>query len=289
MGEFTRADPASPARVTVWRRLDRRVSSRPMARTHVVAVTGAKGGTGKTTTAVNLASALAELGYRVELRDLDPQASATRALGQPPADDPAGAHSVPLRHPRLPEGLLLLRPSGRALIGVEQHESADGDAPDPGAAALLAPHPRWRADVLVVDCPPALGNLTISALRAADLALVPLEPTPLAFTALEDLADALTTLRPRRPRLRAVVTRFQQRRNLSAEMVAHIDGFFPSLLFATRIPEDVHAAEAPGATLPVTLFAPSAPSSVAYRALAAEVVEELELGAPSGSFYAERR
>jgi chromosome partitioning protein len=142
--------------------------------------------------------------------------------------------------------------------------------------------------VLVVDCPPALGNLTTAALRAAELALVPLEPTPLAFTALEDLADALTALRPRRPRLRAVVTRFQQRRLLSGEMVAHIDGFFPTLLFATRIPEDVHAAEAPGAALPVTLFAPSAPSSAAYRALAAEVAEDMELGRPSGSLYGER-
>ncbi|HKG92375.1 MAG TPA: ParA family protein [Gemmatimonadaceae bacterium] len=255
--------------------------------TRVIAVTGAKGGTGKTTTAVNLAAALAERGYRVELRDLDPQASATRALGQRPVEDPAAAPSVPLRHARLPDGLLLLRPSGHALIGVEQHES-DGGRPDAGAAALLAPHPRWRADVLVVDCPPALGNLTTTALRAAELALVPLEPTPLAFTALEDLADALTTLRPRRPRLRAVVTRFQQRRLLSAEMLAHIDGFFPTLLFDTRIPEDVHAAEAPGAALPVTLFAPSAPSSAAYRALAGEVVEDMDLGRPSGSLYAER-
>ena len=264
--------------------------------TRTVAVTGAKGGTGKTTTAVNLAAALAEQGYRVELRDLDPQASATRALGQRPADDPAAAPSIPLRHARLPDGLLLLRPSGRALIAVEQHDAsaappagggrrAGDDAADT-AARLLTPHARWRADVLVVDCPPALGNLTTAALRAADLALVPLEATPLAFTALEDLAEALTSLRPRRPRLRAVVTRFQQRRLLSAEMVAHVEGFFPTLLFSTRIPEDVHAAEAPGAALPVTLFAPSAPSSVAYKALAREVVEELELGKPSGSFYA---
>lgn len=236
--------------------------------TQVLAVTGAKGGTGKTTTAVNLAAAFAGLGYRVELRDLDPQASATRALGQPPEASPVTARPLPLRHSLLPSGMLLLRPAGRSLIQVEQGKSSADD--------LVKPHWGWNADLLVLDCPPALGALTMSALKVADVALVPLEATPLAYHGLTDLSDALAEA-GRKVKLRAVLTRVQRRRLLTAEMRERIEGAFPGVLSGTEIPEDVRAAEAPGGELPVTLFAPSSAASVAYAALAEELLGVIKL------------
>lgn len=236
--------------------------------TKVLAVTGAKGGTGKTTTAVNLSAAFAGLGHRVELRDLDPQASATRALGQPPEADPVTARPLPLRHELLPSGMLLLRPAGRSLIQIEQGVRAAGD--------LVKPHWGWNADLLVLDCPPALGALTTSALEVADVALVPIEATPLALFGLRDLKDALTEISGR-PRLRAVLTRVQRRRNLTADMRERVESEFPGALCESEIPEDVRAAEAPGAELPITLHAPGAPSSRAYVELAAEVERLLKL------------
>lgn len=236
--------------------------------TRILAVTGAKGGTGKTTTAVNLAAALGSMGYRVELRDLDPQASATRALGQVPTEDPLGARAIPLRHARLPDGYLILRPAGRSLIRVEQSGAS--------ANGLVAPHAYWGAHVLVLDCPPALGNLTMAALGAADVALVPIEASPLATVALEDLEVTLREL-PRRPALRAVWTRMQGRRRLSAETRERIEARFAATLCATAIPEDVRAAEAPGKELPLTLYAPSAVASGAYESLAREMITALGL------------
>ena len=236
--------------------------------TRVLAVTGAKGGTGKTTTAVNIAAAFAGQGFRVELRDLDPQASATRALGQPPEADPVTARPLPLRHPLLPSGMLLLRPAGRSLIGVEQGKS--------NAADLVKPHWGWNADLLVLDCPPALGALTMSALGVADVALVPLEATPLAFHGLTDLSDALREA-GRKVKLRAVLTRVQRRRLLTSDMRDRIEEAFPGVLSETEIPEDVRAAEAPGEELPVTLFSPNSAASVAYAALAKELLKFIKL------------
>ena len=230
--------------------------------TRILAITGAKGGTGKTTTAVNLAAAFATDGRRVELRDLDPQASATRALGQRPAEDPLQAAPLPLKHDRLPSGRLLLRPAGRALIRIERGELA----PD----GLVRPHERWAADLCIFDCPPALGTLTTAALQSADVALVPLEATPLAFHAIGDLKLAFDEL-SWKPRLRAVLTRVQNRRRLTAEMRDLIERTYPRVLCDSEIPEDVRAAEAPGAELPVTLHAPGASASDAYLRLAREL------------------
>ena len=236
--------------------------------TRVLAVTGAKGGTGKTTTAVNLSAAFAALGHRVELRDLDPQASATRALGQPPEADPVTARPLPLRHQLLPSGMLLLRPAGRSLIQVEQGVRTPGD--------LVKPHWGWNADLLILDCPPALGALTMSALAVAHVALVPVEATPLAFFGLRDLKEALAEIEGR-PKLRAVLTRLQRRRNLTGDMRSRLEAEFPGVLCESEIPEDVRAAEAPGAELPITLHAPGAPSSRAYVELASEVEKLLKL------------
>ena len=224
---------------------------------HTIAVTGGKGGTGKTTTAVNLAAELAALGYRVELRDLDPQGSATLALGADPAADPWTAAAVDVHG-------MALRPGGRLLGMVERGTRPVGDLLKNVEAV----------DVRVLDCPPALGLLTAAALEGATLALVPLQPAPLALTALGDVAGLLEELR-HPPRLRAVLVQVHPRRLLTRDVAAHLAEIAPGTLYGAQVPEDARAAEAPGHGLPLALYAPSSRAGEAYRELAAEVVADL--------------
>ncbi len=220
-------------------------------------VTGGKGGTGKTTTAVNLAAELVALGFSVELRDLDPQSSATLALGADPAADPWEAEPVEL------DGIRL-RPGGRLLARIERGERS----------ALELLKNVEPADVRILDCPPTLGLLTAAALEAATLALVPLQPSPLALTALADVAAVLEDLE-NPPRLRTVLVQVHARRLLTRDVVAHLEENAPGTLYRAQIPEDARAAEAPGHGLPLRLYAPSSRAAAAYRELAAEVAADL--------------
>jgi chromosome partitioning protein len=220
-------------------------------------VTGGKGGTGKTTTAVNLAAELVALGFSVELRDLDPQSSATLALGADPAADPWEAEPVEL------DGIRL-RPGGRLLARIERGERS----------ALELLKNVEPADVRILDCPPTLGLLTTAALEAATLALVPLQPSPLALTALADVAAVLEDLE-NPPRLRTVLVQVHSRRLLTRDVVAHLEENAPGTLYRAQIPEDARAAEAPGHGLPLRLYAPSSRAAEAYRELAAEVAADL--------------
>lgn len=231
----------------------------------ILTVAGAKGGVGKTSSALGLASELAR-GCRVGVRDLDPQSSATLALGQDPVSDPFAAAAVPTELEGIPVGNLVLFRGGRALA-----RAGAGDVEH-----LLAD--REELDVLVVDCPPFLGALTIGALERADLVLVPLEPAPMAIPGLHDVADVLRELETPSVRLRAVLVRVQARRLVSGEVREMIEEAYPGALYAAEIPEDVRCTEAPAFGQPVTVFAPRSRASEAYRELAAEVMEDLKGG-----------
>ena len=232
----------------------------------VLTIAGAKGGTGKTTTAVNLAAELALGGRRVALQDLDPQASATLALGAEPAEDPFSAE--PRNFPPAGgfdgDGKLLLCPAGRSLAL----------AGEPEARALL--NGKRDAELLVVDCPPFLGALTIAALGAADLVLVPLQATPLALASLTDVAAVLERLSAP-PELRAVLVQVNIRRRLTGDVRRRVREVFPGVLYRTLVPEDVKAAEAPGYGLPLSRYAGWSRAAAAYRQLAREVEKDLKL------------
>lgn len=235
-----------------------RVYKRARALVKVLTIAGAKGGTGKTTTAVNLAAELAALVGTVELQDLDPQASATLALGRSPATAPLEADVEDVGSG------LRLRPGGRALALAGEREVRARLEDGRGSAAAL----------LVVDCPPFLGALSMAALAAADLVLVPLQPTPLALASLTDVAALLREL-GRTPRLRAVLVQVNPRRLLTGDVRTRIEEVYPGSLYATEIPEDVKAAEAPGFGQPVGQYAAWSRAAGAYRELAGEVFRDL--------------
>lgn len=230
----------------------------------VLTVAGAKGGCGKSTTAVNVAAELAAMGFGVGLVDLDPQASGSLALGQEPATDPWGAEPVAIELPGA-KGRLWLRRGGRGLFG----------AGVPDVRRLLSSE---GVDVLVVDTPPSLGALSVTAIEQADLALVPLQPTPLDLPAFRDVAELVTgAARARAPKLRALLVRVQPRRLLTRDVEDHLLDNHPGALYGVQIPEDVRAAESAGFGKPLLCYAPKSRAGVAYRNLARDIARELEI------------
>ena len=222
-------------------------------------IASAKGGSCKTTTAVTLAAAFSASGSRVILRDLDPQASATLALGQDVAADPWAGEPVAVALQGVETGGLRLYRGGRTIAPHGSEFPLHGNAPD----------------LLILDTPPALGELTRLAIERADVVIVPLEASPLHLPALSDVETLVRGL-PTPPVLRAVLNRVQPRLVLTAEVAAHLNQNHPGLLYTTRIPQDVRVAEAPGFGVPVLQHAPRSRAAVAYRALAREIQADLE-------------
>jgi chromosome partitioning protein len=243
-----------------------------------IACANQKGGVGKTTTVVNLSSYLALAGDRVLIIDLDPQGNATSGLG----GDRSGAASVydaivdaqaieSLIRPTAVPGLDLV-PSSIALAGAEV-ELAPLEQRERRLGRLLAPIVD-RYDHLIIDCPPSLGLLTVNALTAADGTLIPIQ---CEYYALEGLTQLIATINLVRDHLNpglavdgAVMTMFDGRTNLSAQVAAEVRAHLGDRVYATVIPRSVRLSEAPSHGLPIHLYAPASPGATAYRALAEE-------------------
>ena len=262
-------------------------SSHPAQPPRILAIVNQKGGVGKTTTAVNLAAALALEGHPTLLIDTDPQANTTGGLGfrRQRDDDPnprlsiydviLGSSTLEEAAVPTPVPLLALVPGSKNLIGAnlelvqaERREYRLREA----IQALTTPY-----TFILLDCPPALDLLTLNALVAADGLLVPLQAEYFALEGVSELVDTLDRVaqafNPGLGLEGVLLTMYDDRTNLSQQVTANLLEFFGDKLLKTTIPRNVRLAEAPSHGLPVALYDARSRGAEAYRDLAREILE----------------
>jgi len=247
----------------------------------IIAVANQKGGVGKTTTAINLGACLVERGKRVLLVDIDPQANATSSLGYDKTTITRSIYDALIGAVPLPQVVILTRrvgldlaPAATPLAGAEV-ELVDMDRREYRLAMALTPL-RDRYNYILVDCPPSLGLLTVNALVAADGILVPIQCEYLALEGLSRLIETVRLVRSRlNPRLRVfgiLLTMFDSRTNLSAQVVQEVARHFPKEVFKSIIPRSVRLSEAPSYGQTILEYDPASRGAQAYRTLAEEVI-----------------
>jgi chromosome partitioning protein len=262
----------------------------PGVPTRVLAVANQKGGVGKTTTAVNLAACLAALGRRVLLLDLDPQANATSGLGLEKISG-ASAYAALLGQEPLATRIrttafehLEIIPSELDLCGADVELPRLDRHLHRLALALEPLRADAARDIILVDCPPSLGILTLNAFVAADYLLVPLQCEYYALEGISMLTRLLDQIRaganPRLTLLGVVMTMFDSRTRLSQQVVAEVRAHFKELVFDTVIPRTTRLAEAPSHGQPIIAYDPYSAGAAAYEVLAQEVLARLDAGSP---------
>lgn len=249
----------------------------------VISVVNQKGGVGKTTTAMNLAAVLAELGFFVLLVDMDPQANASSGLGLVRDDLEHGIYEALAKQKRIHDIIrntahegLRVAPSTENLAGANI-ELVDMERREFQLLDLLE-EVKHAYDYIIIDCPPSLGLLTINSLVAADELLIPVQAE---YYALEGLGQLLKTInliqthiKPELGILGAVITMFDKRTRLSEDIMNELYQYFPDTIFRTVIPRTVRLAEAPSFGQSIFHYDPKGKGAKAYERLAREIIEK---------------
>jgi len=250
----------------------------------IVAIANQKGGVGKTTTAVNLGAALAEIGYRILIVDLDPQANATSSFGLQAVEQTSlyepllGAASITERiFPTERDGLFIV-PSDLDLAGAEVEIARMPNHLTRLAETLRPLHADETFDFVLLDCPPSLGILMSNALAAADELLTPIQCEYFALEGLVKIVRLIEQVRDSGANKRLelggiVMTMFDGRTNLSEQVVAEVRQHFGERVYQTVIPRSVRLSEAPSFGKSILEYAPSGAAADAYRALGREFIE----------------